>query len=326
MKAILYHTYGSADVLSCVDVEKPAPADDEVLVRIRAAAANPMDYHLMRGAYAIRPMIGLRRPKSPRMGSDLAGEVEAVGRNVRRLKPGDAVFGASRGAFAEYVCAPEGKLALKPGNLTFEQAAAVPVAGLTALQGLRDGARIQRGQAVLVNGAAGGVGTFAVQIARTFGAEVTGVCRTGNVDLVRSLGADHVIDYTREDFTRGARYDLVFDCVGNRSVVACRRALRPTGAYVAVGVRPGGRWIGPLRRMLALLVAKPFVGRRIQFFMARVNTDDLVALKVLIEARNVTPVVDRRYPLRDAPEAIRYLEAGHARGKVVITVDDRERA
>lgn len=228
MKAIVYRNYGAPDVLHCEDVEKPTPGDDEVLIRIRAAAANPMDYHLMSGAYIIRPMTGLRKPKATCPGADLAGEVEAVGRNVTRFQPGDPVFGGVRRAFAEYVCARENRLALKPVNLTFEQAAAVPVAGLTALQGLRDKGRIQPGQRVLIKGAAGGVGTFAVQIAKSFGAEATGVCSTRNVDLVRSIGADHVIDYTRDDFTRSAqRYDLIFDCVGNRPLSACRRVRPP---------------------------------------------------------------------------------------------------
>lgn len=320
MKAIVYHNYGSPDVLTCEDVEQPTPGDDEVLIRIRAAAANPMDYHLMSGAYIIRPLTGLRKPRRIRPGADLAGEIEAVGRKVTAFQPGDEVFGASRGSFADYVCARADRLALKPTNLTFEQAAAVPVAGLTALQGLRDKGRIQPGQKVLINGAAGGVGTFAVQIAKSFGAAVTGVCSTSNVDLVRSIGADQVIDYTRDDFTRSAeRYDLIFDCVGNHPLSACRRVMTPGGTYVAVGVRPGGRWIGPLPHLLKVLVLSRFVSQNVVFFVARVNKEDLVALKQLIEANKVTPVVDRRYPLSEAREAIRYLEEGHARGKVVIT-------
>jgi NADPH:quinone reductase-like Zn-dependent oxidoreductase len=327
MKAIVYHSYGSPDVLRYADIEKPTPGDHEVLVRVRAASANPLDYHLMGGMWLIRPMTGLRRPKSGRPGADLAGEIEAVGSNVLRLRPGDAVFGANRfGAFAEYACVPETKVAVKPGNLSFEQAAAVPVAGLTALQGLRDGARIQPGQQVLINGAAGGVGTFAVQIARAFGARVTGVCSGRNVDLVRSLGAERVIDYARDDFTRGTeRYDLLFDCVGHRSLSDCRGALRPAGTYVGVGYRPGG-WLGPLPGLINLLVLSRLPGRRMISFLARVDARDLVALTELIEAGKVTPVIDRRYPLREVPEAIRYLQAGHARGKVVITVDDPERA
>jgi NADPH:quinone reductase-like Zn-dependent oxidoreductase len=322
MKAIVYHNYGSPDVLHCEEIEKPTPGDDEVLIRIRAAAANPMDYHFMSGAYIMRPMTGLRKPKPTVPGADLAGEVEAVGRNVTRFKPGDPVFGGARRAFAEYVCAPENRLALKPANLTFEQAAAIPVAGLTALQGLRDKGRIQPGQKVLINGAAGGVGTFAVQIAKSFGADVTGVCSTKSVDLVRSIGADHVVDHTRDDFTRSAeRYDLIFDCVGNRPLSAHRRVMTRRGTLVAVGVRPGGRWIGPLPYLLRLLVSSRFVSQKVVFFVARIGTDDLNVLKELIEANKVTPVIDRRYTLSEVPEAIRYLKEGHARGKVVITVE-----
>ncbi|MGA2260037.1 MAG: NAD(P)-dependent alcohol dehydrogenase [Acidobacteriota bacterium] len=321
MKAIVYRNYGSPDVLHCEDIAKPTPGDDEVLIKIRAAAANPMDYHLMGGAYIIRPMTGLRKPKPTCPGADLAGEVEAVGRNVTRFQPGDPVFGGVRRAFAEYVCAPENRLALKPANLTFEQAAAVPVAGLTALQGLRNKGRIQRGQKLLINGAAGGVGTFAVQIAKSFGADVTGVCSTRNVDLVQSIGADQVIDYTRDDFTRSAqRYDLIFDCVGNRPLSACRRVMTPKGTFVAAGVRPGGRWIGPLPFLLTLFVSSWFVSQNVVFFVASIKPDDLIVLKELIEANKVTPVIDRRFTLTEVPEAIRYLKEGHARGKVVITV------
>lgn len=323
MKAIVYRSYGSPDgVLHCEDVEQPSPGDDEVLIRIRAAAANPLDYHLMSGAYIMRPFTGLRRPKLTRPGADLAGEVAAVGRNVTRFQRGDPVFGGSRGAFAEYVCAHENRLALKPANITFEQAAAIPVAGLTALQGLRDKGRIQPGQKVLINGAAGGVGTFAVQIAKSFGAEVTGVCSTRNVDFVRTIGAHHVVDYTADDFTRSVeRYDLIFDCVGNRPLSACRRVMTPKGTFLPVGVRPGGRWIGPLPYLIKLLVSSRFVSQNVVFFVASIRTDDLIVLKELIEAGKVTPVIDRLYTLSDAPEAIRYLKEGHARGKVVMTVD-----
>jgi NADPH:quinone reductase-like Zn-dependent oxidoreductase len=327
MKAIVYHNYGAPrDVLAVEEIAKPSPGDDEVLIKVRAAAANPMDYHLMGGVYIGRLMTGLRKPKPTRPGADLAGEVEAVGSSVTRFQPGDAVFGTSRGAFAEYVCARENKLALKPANLTFEQAAAIPVAGLTALQGLRDKGRIQTGQRVLINGASGGVGTFAVQIAKSFGANVTGVCSTGNVDLVRSIGADHVIDYTRDDFTRSAeRYDLIFDCVGNRPLSACRRVMTPKGTFVAGGVRPGGRWIGPLPYLLKVLVSSRFVSQNVVFFIASIKPDDLIVLKELIEANKVTPVIDRRYTLSEAPEAIRYLKEGHARGKVVITVEHNDK-
>ena len=322
MKAIVYSNYGPPDVLHCEEVEKPSPGDDEVLIKIRAAAANPMDCHLMSGVYIMRPMTGLRKPKQTRPGSDLAGEVEAVGRNVTRFKPGDPVFGAARGAFAEYVCAPEGSLALKPANLTFEQAAAIPVAGLTALQGLRDKGQVQPGQKVLINGAAGGVGTFAVQIAKSLGAEVTGVCSTRNVDLVRDIGANHVVDYTSDDFTRSAeRYDVIFDCVGNHPLSAYRRVMPPRGIFVPIGARSDGRWIGLLPHLLRLVVSSWFASQKVAFFMARIRTDDLIVLKELIEANKVTPVVERPYTLSETPEAIRYLKAGHARGKVVITVE-----
>jgi NADPH:quinone reductase-like Zn-dependent oxidoreductase len=322
MRAIVYRDYGSPDVLHVEDVEKPTPGEDEVLIRIRAAAANPMDYHLMGGTYLIRLATGLRRPKPTRPGADLAGEVEAVGRNVTRFRPGDTVFGGARGAFAEYACASETRLALKPANLTFEQAAAIPVAGLSALQGLRDKGRVQPGLKVLINGASGGVGTFAVQIAKSFGADVTGVCSTRNVDLVRSLGADHVIDYTRAEFTRNAeRYDLILDCVGNRPLSACRRVMTRKGTFVGVGARAGGRWLGPLPHVLMVLVSSRFVSQRVVLFVASIRADDLVVLKELIEAKKVTPVIDRSYALSQAPEAIRYLKEGHARGKVVLTVE-----
>lgn len=322
MKAVVCREYGPPDVLHCEDVEKPSPGDNEVLIRIRAAAANPMDSHLMSGVYIMRPMTGLRKPKRTRPGADLAGEVEAVGGNVTRLKPGDPVFGAARGAFAEYVCAPENSLALKPANLTFERAAAIPVAGLTALQGLRDKCRVQPGQKVLINGAAGGVGTFAVQIARSLGAEVTGVCSARNADLVRSLGADHVVDYTAEDFTRSAeRYDVIFDCVGNHPLSSYRRVMTRKGIFVPIGAKSDGRWIGLLPHLLRLVVSSWFASQKVAFFMAKIKTDDLIVLKELIEANKVAPVIDRPYTLSEAPEALRYLKAGHARGKVVMTVD-----
>ncbi len=322
MKAIVYHRYGGPEVLRCEEVEKPTPGDDEVLVRVRAAAVNPMDYGLMSGTYLMRLMTGLRRPKRTRPGADLAGEVEAVGRSVTRFRPGDAVFGVARGAFAEYVCAPEDKLAVKPANISFEQAAAIPVAGSTALQGLRDKGRVQPGQKVLITGASGGVGTFAVQIAKALGAEVTAVCSTRSADLVRSIGADRVIDYTREDFTRSTtRYDLIFDAVGNRPLSACRRVMTPRGIFVPVGVRAGGRWIGPLPHLLRLLASRPLVRQTVAFFVARITPEDLHALAQLIEAGKVTPVVDRCYPLSEVPEAVRHLKEGHPCGKVVVTVD-----
>jgi NADPH:quinone reductase-like Zn-dependent oxidoreductase len=325
MKAIVYHSYGSADVLHYEEAEKPTPGDDEVLIRIRAACPNPMDYHLMKGAFVTRPMTGLRKPKAGRPGADLAGEVEAVGANVTRFKPGDPVFGAARnGSFAEYVSVKEKNLAPKPANLSFEQAAAIPVAGLTALQGLRDKGRIQSGQKVLINGASGGVGTFAVQIAKSFGAEVTGVCSTRNLELVRSIGAAHVIDYTREDFTRSTlRYDLLFDCIGNHRLSACRGVMSRKGTYVLVGVRPGGE-NGPLTHLLKVLMLSPFASQRLVFFIASMRQPDLLLLKELTEAGKVTPVIDRRYDLSEAAEAIRYLEEGHARGKVIVIVEHHE--
>jgi NADPH:quinone reductase-like Zn-dependent oxidoreductase len=322
MRAIVYHNYGSPDVLQCEEIEKPTAGDDEVLIKVRAASVNPLDRHLMRGEpYIIRAMTGLGKPKTTRPGVDLAGQVEAVGRNVTQFQPGDEVFGGSRGTFAEYVCADENELALKPANLTFQQAATVPVAAISALQGLRDKGRIQPGQKVLINGAAGGVGTFAVQIAKSFGADVTGVCSTRNVDLVRSIGADHVFDYTREDFTQsGQQYDLLFDCVGNRSLSACRRIMTPKGIYVVVG-GPAGRWIGPLAPFLRALLVSPFVSQSLVMFLASTNKEDLVVLKELIEDKKVTPVIDRCYTLSEVPDAIRYLEEGHARGKVAITLE-----
>ena len=321
MKAIVYYKYGSPDVVRCEEIEKPTAGDDEVLVQVHAASVNPLDWHFMRAEpYIGRLVFGLRKPKFPRLGVDLAGRVEAVGRFVTRFQPGDEVFGTGRGAFAEYACAKPTKLVLKPANLTFEQAAAVPVAAITALQGLRDRGRVQPGQSVLINGAAGGVGTFAVQIAKAFGANVTAVCSTRNADLVRSIGADQVVDYTREDFASGGRrYDLLFDCMGNRSLSACRRIIGPRGSYVAIG-GPAGRWIGPIASVLKMLLLAPLVSQNLAICMASVKQPDLLTLRELIEAGKVTPVLDRRYPLSEVPEALRYLEAGHARGKVAIAV------
>jgi NADPH:quinone reductase-like Zn-dependent oxidoreductase len=327
VKAIVYYNYGSPDVLRCEEIEKPTAGDEEVLIKVRAASVNPADRHLIRAeSYIIRAMTGLRRPKDPRVGRDVAGQVEAVGRNVSQFKPGDAVFGAALGAFAEYVCARENKLALKPANLTFEQAAAVPVAAITALQGLRDKGRIQPGQKVLINGAAGGVGTFAVQIAKAFGADVTGVCSTRNVDMVRSLGAGQVIDYTQEDFTKGGQvYDLILDNVGNRSLSDYRRVLVSKGVLVLNGGgslgQNEGRGNGPLARSIAALVLSPFVSQKVVMFLASIKKPDLVVLKELMEAKKVTPVIDRCYTLSEVPEAIRYLEQGHARGKILITLE-----
>ena len=327
MKAFVHHEYGSPDVLRLEDVPKPVPGDDEILVRVRAAAANPLDWHLIEGApYVARLLaMGALAPEIQRVGVDFAGTVESVGRNVTRFKPGDDVFGGKTGAFAEYVCvSADGAIVLKPAGVTFEQAASVPVAAVTALQGLRDKGRLQPGQTVLINGASGGVGTFAVQIARSLGADVTGVCSTRNVDLVRSLGADGVIDYTKEDFTRsGRRYDLILDNVGNHSFLACRRALKPKGTYVLIG---GGsldddRWMGPIVHVIKGSMLSLFVRERMGMMLSDLNTEDLTLLGELIEAGKVTPVIDRRYPFREVPDAIRYLERGHARGKVIITFD-----
>jgi NADPH:quinone reductase-like Zn-dependent oxidoreductase len=322
MKAIIYRDYGSPDVLRCEEIAKPAAGDGQVLIKVRAASVNPLDWHFVRGTpYLLRIGAGLRRPKAAGLGVDVAGQVEAVGKNVTRFKPGDGVFGSCRGAFAQYACASESDLAVKPENATFEQAASVPVAAVTALQGLRDRGRIQAGQRVLINGAAGGVGTFAVQIAKSFGADVTGVCSTRNVEMVRSIGADRAIDYTREDFTAsGQRYDLIFDCVGNRSLSACRRVMVPRGTYVVVG-GPDGRWLGPMVTAIKALLLSPFVGQRLLPMLANISQEDLTTMRELIEAGKVTPVIDRRYRLSEVPEAIRYLETGHARGKVVITVE-----
>ena len=323
MKAAVYTRYGSPDVVQIKDVEKPVPKDNEVLIEVRAASVNPLDWHFMRGTpYFVRILAGLRKPKITRLGVDVAGQVEAVGRNVTQFKPGDAVFGSCRGAFAEYVCTSESTLVMKPDNVTFEQAASAPVAAFTVLQGLRDKGQIQPGQKVLINGAAGGVGTFAVQIAKSFGADVTGVCSTRNVDMVRSIGADRVIDYTREDFTKsGQRYDLIFDSVGNHSLLACRRVLNPKGIYIAVG-GPSGRWmIGPLARAIAAPVLSRFVSQKLFMVMAKPSQEDLAIMHELMETGKVTSVIDKRYRLSEVPEAIRYLEEGHARGKVVITLE-----
>ena len=323
MKAIVYHKYGSPDVLRLEEIEKPVPNDNQVLIRVRAGSVNPLDWHYMRGTPYIGRLgeMGLLKPKVTRLGVDYAGTVESVGRNVTQFKPGDEVFGGRNGAFAEYVCVLEDRaVVLKPANLTFEQASSVPVAAVTALQGLRDKGKIQPGQKVLINGASGGVGTFAVQIAKSFGADVTGVCSTRNVDMVRSIGADQVIDYTREDFTKsGQRYDLILDCVGNHSLLECRRALKPKGKYIMVGGQ-AGRWIRPLDRAIRAMVLSRFVSQDIAMFLAKLNKEDLTILRDLMQAGKVTPVIDRRYGLSEVPEAIRYLEKGHAQGKAVITV------
>ncbi len=326
MQAIVYHKYGTADVLRLEAIDKLLPNEDQVLIRVRAAAANPLDWHFLRGTpYVMRLGSGLRRPHDPRLGVDMSGQVEAVGNKITQFKPGDAIFGTANGAFGEYVLASTKKIVLKPAGLTFEQAAAVPVAAITALQALRDSGKVQPGQKVLINGASGGVGTFAVQIAKSFGAIVTGVCSTRNLDLVRSLGADHVIDYTQVDFTEGEeRYDLIIDNVGNRSLSDYRRVLKPEGTYVLIGGGgpDAGNWVGPIAGFLKVLVTSPFVDQNLVGMMANVNQDDLLALSALMEAGKVKPIIDRTYPLSEVPDAIRYLEEGHARAKVIITVQD----
>jgi NADPH:quinone reductase-like Zn-dependent oxidoreductase len=323
MKAIVYHEYGSPNVLELQEVDKPVVKDGEVLVRVRATSANPADWHFMRGLpYIMRPQSGLAKPKNRVLGRDVAGQVEAVGKDVTRFRSGDEVFAnVETGGFAEYTCVSEGFLVLKPVNLTFEQAAAVPLAALTALQGLRDEGQMQPEQRVLIIGASGGVGTFAVPIAKSFGADVTGECSTRNVEMVRSIGADHVIDYTQEDFTQsGQKYDLILQLAGTRSPSECRRALTSKGTLVLSSGESGGRWIGPVDRIIKAVVLSPFVSQKLGTFLAKPNREDLQFLKELIEAGKLTPVIDRTYSLSEVPEAIRYLEEGHARGKVVITV------
>ena len=329
MKAVVYYNYGSPDVLKFEEIEKPAVGDNQVLIKVRAASVNPLDWHFMRGTpYVVRLiMAGPLKPKDKRLGVDVAGQVEAVGRNVTQFKPGDEVFGACRGAFAEYACTSESALAMKPDNVTFEQAASIQVAALTALQGLRDKGRIQPGQKVLINGAAGGVGTFAVQIAKSFGAVVTGVCSTRNAEMVRSIGADRVIDYTKEDFTQqdftkgGQHYVLILDCVGNHSLLACRRVLTPKGIHVGGGGTSGPGMVGPLFRAITGPVLSRFGSQKFVTFMAKSSKEDLAIMRELLAIGKVTPVIDRCYRLSEVPEAIRYLEEGHARGKVVITLE-----
>lgn len=330
MKAIVYRGFGSPDILQCEEVEKPLPADDEVLIRVRAASVNPLDWKMMKGGpWIMRLLFGLGKPKVKRPGVDVAGEVEAVGKNVTQFKPGDHVFGACAGAFAEYVISRsvtglKSSLVIKPANLTFEQAASAPVAALTALQGLRDKGRIQAGNRVLVNGAAGGVGTFAVQIAKSYGANVTGVCSTRNVDMVRSIGADQVIDYTQQDFTEGGQlYDILLDCVGNHSFAACRRVLKPKGTFVGVGAPKDVPLSRLLIGLIGALVQSVFVSQKMVFFIAKANQHDLTVVRELMTTGQVTPVIDRVYRLSETPEAFRYMEEEHARGKVIIVLPDR---
>lgn len=323
MKAIVYKEYGSPDVLELKEMERPAPKDDEVLIRVHAASVNSADLHLLRAdPFLVRLSSGLLKPRNMVLGADIAGRVEAIGKDVTQFKPGDEVFGdisaCGWGGFAEYVCAREDALVLKPANITFEQAAAVPMAAVTALQGLRQKGRIQPGQKVLINGASGGVGTFAVQIAKSFGTEVTGVCSTGKMDMVRSIGADHVIDYTQEDFTQtGRRYDLIIAANGYRSISDYRRVLAPGGTYVMTG--------GAMAQLSEAMFQGPWIsmtgGQKMGNLLAKPNKADLVFVKELLEAGKVVPVIDRRYSLSQVPDALRYLEAGHASGKVVIAVE-----
>jgi NADPH:quinone reductase-like Zn-dependent oxidoreductase len=323
MKAIVQDTYGSTDVLEFVDIDKPEIADDEVLVRVHAAGVDRGVWHVMAGLpYPLRLAgYGLRTPKNPVPGMDVAGVVEAVGKNVTRFQPGDEVFGIGKGTFAEYTRVLENKLAPKPANLSFEQAAAVAISGSTALQGLRDYGQVQPGQKVLIIGASGGVGTYAVQLAKAFGAEVTAVCSTTKVDLVRSLGADHVIDYLRDDFAAGeGQYDVILDIGGNASLSRLRGVLAPKGTLVIAGGETGGRWLGGSDRQIRAVLLSPFVGQTLRTFVNSENHKDLIVLTGLIEAGKVTPAIDRRYPLAEAPKAIRYLLEGHARGKVVVTI------
>jgi NADPH:quinone reductase-like Zn-dependent oxidoreductase len=320
MKAIVYRCYGSADVLELADIEKPTPADDEVLVKVVAASVNPLDWHYMTGApYIMRLGTGLGAPKNTRLGVDFAGTVEAVGKNVKRFKPGDEVFGGRTGAFAEYVTVREDRaLAMKPADVTFVQAASVPIAAITALQALRDRGNIEPGQRVLINGASGGVGTFAVQIAKSFGAEVTGVCSTRNVEMVRSIGADTVIDYTKADYTKsGKQFDLIIDMVGNHTLLSNRKVLSPKGIFVIIG-GPKGNWLGPLVQPINAFILSPFVGQDFGMMIGELRHDDLAILGDLMQSGKVTPVIDRRYELSEVPAAIRYSEEGHARGKIII--------
>jgi NADPH:quinone reductase-like Zn-dependent oxidoreductase len=323
MKAIVQDEYGSPDVLKLRDIHKPGIADDEVLLRVHAAGVGRDVWHVMTGLpYPIRLAgYGLRAPNNPVIGSDVAGVVEVLGENVTRFQPGDEVFGIGKGSYAEYARAPEDKLAPKPTNLTFEQAAVLAIMGSTALQALRDHGKVRPGQEVLIIGASGGVGTYAVQIAKAFGASVTGVCSTKKVEMVRSIGADHVIDYTQEDFAEGdKRYEVILDIGGNSSLARLRRPLASRGILVIVGGEGGGRWLGGLERQLWATMLSPFVSQKLGTFVSTPNQEDLLVLKELIESGKVTPVIDRTYPLAEVPEAMRYLEGGHARGKVLITI------
>jgi NADPH:quinone reductase-like Zn-dependent oxidoreductase len=325
MKAITHCEYGGPEVLKVEEIEKPVPNDNQVLVKVRANSVNPLDLTI-RGPLLLRPLFGLRKPKDTRLGVDYSGTVEAVGKNVTTFKPGDEVFGGKNGAIAEYLCAlADRAVVLKPASMTFDQAAAVPVAAITALQGLRDKGKIQSGQKVLINGASGGVGTFAVQIAKSFGTEVTGVCSTRNVDLVRSIGADHVIDYTKEDFTKtDQRYDLIFDLVGNHSFSERRRILNPNGICVMAGLGGAGWHEGFATRLLGELngyLRSRFVSQKFIAYIAQFNKADMSILADLMQTGKITPVIDRTFRFSETADALRYLETGHARGKVVITIE-----
>jgi NADPH:quinone reductase-like Zn-dependent oxidoreductase len=321
MRAIRYHEYGGPEVLEVSEIEVPVPGDDEVLIRVRAASVNPYDWHFMRGKpYFVRVQNGVRRPKQHRLGADVAGSVEAVGGNVAGLVPGDEVFGQVTGAFADFVCGRPRNLSSKPESISFEEAATLGIAGVTALQGLRDAGRLQAGWQVLINGASGGVGSFAVQIARSMGAEVTGVCSTRNLELVRSLGASHTVDYTREDFTAtDRRYDLILDTVSTRPLPACRRILQPEGAYVAVGSLSMGDWVGPLTFLARVRLAGLFRSQRMTSMLATTSAEDLGILGQMAASGSVKAVVDRVFPLEETAAAMAYVETGHARGKVVVT-------
>ena len=323
MRAVVYHCYGPADVLRVEELAKPQPHDNELLVKVRAASVNPLDWHFMRGTpYIVRLDAGVGKPKETRLGVDYSGTVEAVGKDVTQFKPGDAVFGGRDGAFAEYVAVRADRSVVpKPDNISFEQAAAVPIAGLTALQALRDKGHIHAGEKVLINGASGGVGTFAVQIAKSYGADVTAVCGTKSLAMVRSLGADHVIDYTAEDFTQQPqRYELILDTVGSHPLLQYRRVLTPHGILVIVGGPNTGPFIGPLITPIKALLLRPFVSQRFEPLLAQFNPQDLRTLADLMQSGKLTPVIDRQYPLAATAEAMRYVEAGHAHGKVVLNV------
>jgi NADPH:quinone reductase-like Zn-dependent oxidoreductase len=323
VKAIVYYEYGGPDVLRCEEIDKPAPADGEVLLKIRAASLNPYDWHFMRGEpYGIRLMAGVGKPKNRRLGADVAGVVESVGSAVKNLKHGDAVYGLCQGAFGEYVCTLETKLVKKPDDVSFENAASLPIAALTALQALRDKGKIQSRHKVLVNGASGGVGTFGVQIAKSFGAEVTGVTSTRNVELVRSIGADHVIDYTKEDFTKSEqRFDLILDCVGNHTFAECRCVLNANGKVIGAGGTTDNWMLKPISRMITSTLQSIFVSQKPVSIFAKMNQADLLLMNELLLSGKVKPVIDRCCRLKEVPDAMRYLEEGHARGKVLLTGD-----